>query len=141
MVMAGNTKGGSISVPLTSCLTDLESAVLHLTNFCFYLQNRLIQTSQTGGQQYSDTSPLVFPGLEVKEWITVKYSTLVSPIQTRFKMFSGSKHSSLFSRNRKTIKNVMALTPGAVFTRLYLLCNLQLCPISLSVCSWQAFPV
>jgi len=29
-------------------------------NFCFYLQNRLIQTSQTGGQWYSDTSPLVF---------------------------------------------------------------------------------
>ncbi len=28
-------------------------------NFCFYLQNRLIQTSQTGGQQYSE---LVFPG-------------------------------------------------------------------------------
>jgi hypothetical protein len=25
--------------------------------FLFYLQNRLIQTSQTGGQQYSDTSP------------------------------------------------------------------------------------
>jgi hypothetical protein len=24
-------------------------------NFCFYLQNRLIQTRQTGGQQYSDT--------------------------------------------------------------------------------------
>jgi hypothetical protein len=31
--------------------------------FCFYLQNRLIQTCQTGGEQYSDTSPLVFPGL------------------------------------------------------------------------------
>jgi hypothetical protein len=30
-------------------------------NFCFYLQNSLIQTSQTGGQQYSDISPLVFP--------------------------------------------------------------------------------
>ncbi len=30
-------------------------------NFCFYLQNRLIQTSQTGGQWYSDT--LVFPDL------------------------------------------------------------------------------
>ncbi len=26
-------------------------------NFYFYLQNRLIQTSQAGGQQYSDTSP------------------------------------------------------------------------------------
>jgi hypothetical protein len=32
-------------------------------NFCFYLQNRLIQTSQTGGQQYSDTSPLSIPWL------------------------------------------------------------------------------
>jgi len=30
--------------------------------FCFYLQNILIKTSQTGGQRYSDTSPLVFPG-------------------------------------------------------------------------------
>jgi hypothetical protein len=30
-------------------------------NFCFYFQNRLIQTSQTGGQQYSDTSPFSIP--------------------------------------------------------------------------------
>jgi hypothetical protein len=30
-------------------------------NFCFYLQNRLIQTSQTEGQRYSDTSPLSIP--------------------------------------------------------------------------------
>jgi hypothetical protein len=30
-------------------------------NFCFYLQNRLIQTSQTGGQRYSGTSPFSFP--------------------------------------------------------------------------------
>jgi hypothetical protein len=29
--------------------------------FCFYLQNRLIQTSQTGGQWYSDTSPFSIP--------------------------------------------------------------------------------
>ena len=29
--------------------------------FCFYLQNRLIQTSQTGGQWYNDTSPLSIP--------------------------------------------------------------------------------
>jgi hypothetical protein len=27
IVQAGNTKGGSITVPLTSCLTGLESAV------------------------------------------------------------------------------------------------------------------
>ncbi len=30
-------------------------------NFCFYLQNRLIQTSQTGGKRYSDTSPFSIP--------------------------------------------------------------------------------
>jgi hypothetical protein len=30
-------------------------------NFCFYFQNRLIQTSQTGGQQYSDTFPFSIP--------------------------------------------------------------------------------
>ncbi len=57
----GNTKGGSITVPLTSCLTGLELAVSQLTIFAFYLQNRLIQTSQTGGQWYSDTSPFSIP--------------------------------------------------------------------------------
>jgi hypothetical protein len=39
-------------------------------NFCFYLQNRLIQTSQIGGQWYSDTSPFSsIPCLEAtQEW-------------------------------------------------------------------------
>jgi hypothetical protein len=32
---AGNTKGGSITVPLTSCLAGLESAVWQLTIFVF----------------------------------------------------------------------------------------------------------
>ncbi len=32
-------------------------------NFCFYLQNRLIQTSQTEGQWYCDTSPFGIPCL------------------------------------------------------------------------------
>jgi hypothetical protein len=30
-------------------------------NFCFYLQNRHIQTSQTGGQRYNDISPFSIP--------------------------------------------------------------------------------
>jgi hypothetical protein len=30
-------------------------------SFCFYFQNRLIQTSQTGGQLYSDTPPFSIP--------------------------------------------------------------------------------
>ncbi len=36
-----------------SCMTTYK--------FCFYLQNRLIQTSQTEVQQYSDTSPFGIP--------------------------------------------------------------------------------
>jgi hypothetical protein len=35
-------------------------------NYCFYLQNRLIHTSQTGGQRYSDTSPFSIPCLNHK---------------------------------------------------------------------------
>ncbi len=34
-------------------------------NFCFYLQIRLIQTSQTGGQWYSDASPFSIPCLNI----------------------------------------------------------------------------
>jgi hypothetical protein len=32
-----------------------------IDKFHFYLQNRLIQTDQTGGQLYSDTSPFSVP--------------------------------------------------------------------------------
>jgi hypothetical protein len=35
LFLAGNTKGGRITVPLTSCLTSLESAVRQLTIFVF----------------------------------------------------------------------------------------------------------
>jgi hypothetical protein len=30
-------------------------------NFCFYLQNRLIKTNQTGSQWYGDTCPFNIP--------------------------------------------------------------------------------
>ncbi len=56
---AGNTKGGSITVQLTSCLTGLESAVWQLTIFVFIYKTDQFQTSQTGGEWYSDT--IVFP--------------------------------------------------------------------------------
>ncbi len=36
-------------------------------NVCFYLQNRLIQTSQTGGQWYSDTSPFSIPWFNIEK--------------------------------------------------------------------------
>jgi hypothetical protein len=56
-----NSNGGSIIDLLfdwfgISCMTT--------DNFCFYLQNRLIQTSQTGGQQYRD-SPFTIPWMRL----------------------------------------------------------------------------
>jgi hypothetical protein len=35
-------------------------------NFCFYLQNRQIQASQTGGQWYNDTFPFSIPATGVR---------------------------------------------------------------------------
>jgi len=47
------------------------------TDNLFYLQNRLIQTSQTGGQQYGDTYPLIFSGLTVCLFVSPSLCMLV----------------------------------------------------------------
>jgi hypothetical protein len=44
-------------------------------NFCFYLQHGLIQTSQTGGQQYNDTSHFSIP------WPNNTIETLLSNLE------------------------------------------------------------
>ncbi len=59
----GNAKGGSITVPLTSCLTGLDQSVFANKNKNGQLSYSSFQTIQTGGQRYSDTPPLVFPAL------------------------------------------------------------------------------
>jgi hypothetical protein len=64
-------------------------------NFCFYLQNRLIQTSQTGGQWYSDTSPFSIPylvyDLGYKNWTK---KNLKSSGQGFFFLFQGVEFST-----------------------------------------------
>jgi hypothetical protein len=75
-------------------------------NFCFSLQNRLIQTSQIGGQWYSDTSPFSIPWLEFsvctrlppKSYICRYGQELASPFK-RGKIFYGTVTS--LSRNEK----------------------------------------
>jgi hypothetical protein len=37
-------------------------------------------------------------------------------------------------------KSIIASAPGTVFTRIHFLWNLQIGPMSKSVCHWQAFP-
>ncbi len=48
-------------------------------NFCFYLQNRLIQTSQTGGQWYSNSSPFSIPWFScwnIVNWNSVTWDSV-----------------------------------------------------------------
>ncbi len=61
-VEPGNTKGGSITVPLTSCLTGLDKCFANKNKNC-QLSYSWFQTSQTGGQRYSDTSSFSIPWL------------------------------------------------------------------------------
>ncbi len=76
---SGNTKGGSITVPLTSCLTDLESAVRQLTFFVFICktdqQFLFLFAKQTNPNQSNRRSTvqwyfplLVFPATMKKDW-------------------------------------------------------------------------
>ncbi len=61
----GNTKGGSITLPLTSCLTGLKSIVCQLTIFVFICKT---DKSTPVQQEVNGTvilPPLVFPGLSL----------------------------------------------------------------------------
>jgi hypothetical protein len=62
IVKAGNTKGGSITVLLTSCLTSLESAVCQLIIVVFICKT---DKSKPVKQEVNSTvilTPLVYPG-------------------------------------------------------------------------------
>ncbi len=63
-------------------------------NFCFYLQNRLVQTSQTGGQLYSDTSFFSIP------WMKVYMIVIWCPIAIEFFFAS----NLTFSDGNETLK-------------------------------------
>ena len=63
-VEPGTTKRGKYHCTVDLLFDWFGISCLTTDNFCFYLQNRLIQTSQTGGQRYNDTSPFSIPWLE-----------------------------------------------------------------------------
>ncbi len=58
---AWNTKGGKYHCTVDYLFDWFGISCITTANFCFYLQNRLILMSKTGGQQYSDTSPFSIP--------------------------------------------------------------------------------
>ncbi len=59
----GMLKGGKYHFTVDLLFDRFGISCMTTDNFCLYLQNRLIQTSQTGGQWYSDTSPISIPWL------------------------------------------------------------------------------
>ncbi len=72
-LLAGNTKGESISAPLTSCLTALESAVWQLTIFVFICKTH---QSKPVKQEVNGTvilPPLVFPAPRVVNYAPRKH--------------------------------------------------------------------
>ncbi len=64
-VMSGNTKGGSITVPLISCLTGLDYYVLQIKTkivSCHTADSKLVKQEVNGTVILP---PLVFPGSNV----------------------------------------------------------------------------
>jgi len=53
----GNTKEGKYHCTVDLLFDWFGISCMTTDNFCFYLQNRLIHTGQTGGQWYNDTFP------------------------------------------------------------------------------------
>jgi hypothetical protein len=63
MTDPGNTKGGRYHCTVNLLFDWFGISCMTTDNFCFYFQDRLIQTSQTRAQWYSDTSPFSIPWL------------------------------------------------------------------------------
>jgi hypothetical protein len=62
----GNTKGGSITVQLTSCLTGLESAISQLTIFVFICKTDKSKPVKHEVNGTVTLPPLVFPALSIR---------------------------------------------------------------------------
>jgi hypothetical protein len=76
----GNTKGGKYHCTFDLLCDWFGISCMTTDSYCFYLQYRL-QTSQTGDQWYSDTSPFGIPGLYYKRVAIVIYLHLLSQLQ------------------------------------------------------------
>jgi hypothetical protein len=99
-----NTKGRSVTILLPSCLTGLESVEWQLTMFCFYWWNRLIQTSQTGGQPYRDSIPWQNPtNLWNINWSIWKHPCCISLILCKNDFLMRANQNAL-KRNIKSLK-------------------------------------
>ncbi len=77
----GNTKRGTYHCTVDLLFDWFGISCVTTDNICFYLQNRLIQTSQRGGQWYSDTSPFSTPWRD-RDYVMAGYVLVYSVERT-----------------------------------------------------------
>ncbi len=144
MVQAGNTNGGN------HCTVDLlfdqfRVSCMTTHNFCFYLQNRLVQTSQTGGQWYSGTSPLQYSLVQATgqlKCFPVMQSVESSGGRVRRHRVQGRHREGAVSRvHRHKNPEASKFRIQVSISSNFFAHNLHIFVISQSVCPWQAFPV
>ncbi len=105
---AGNTKGESITVPLT-CFDWFGLVCFENKNKKYQLSHSWFQASQTGGQQYSDTSPFSIP------WIKAPYGSSPHQITLFLKITRQCWYSPSLSKlaiSRGVSKNHLPQTQG-----------------------------
>ncbi len=86
--LPGNTKRGEHHCTVNLLFDQFGITCMTTDNFRFDLQNRLIQTGQTGGQLYSDTSPFSVPCL-IHRYITIYNIHKTSDINARILLKAG----------------------------------------------------
>jgi hypothetical protein len=81
----GNTEGGSITVPLTSCLTSLDLSVLQMKTKKFRSHTAVPKPVKQEVNSTMILPPLVFPGCS-HGWLAKEYleSPLLYPNYTNF---------------------------------------------------------
>jgi hypothetical protein len=92
----GNTKMGEYHCTIDLLFDWFGISCTATYNFCFYFQNRLIQTSQIGGQQYNDTSPFSipcrkYPVLNAENHVTLLLVPIVMGIAATVTLCSAKK--------------------------------------------------
>ncbi len=91
MVNPRNTRGGKYHCTIDLLFDWFGISCMTTDNFCFYLQNRLIQTSQTGAQWYSDTSLFSIP------WLTNVWAKLCIQFSLSGRFQSGRRQVFIFA--------------------------------------------
>ncbi len=87
---SGNTKEGSITVPLISCLTGLESAVWQLTMFVFICKTDYSKPVKLEVNGTMILPPLVLPA-RIYLYLQLLCLSLFLPFRGRWKIGQGKK--------------------------------------------------